>query len=182
MSKLVVFLSLLSFGLAAPAFGQPDANPSLVGDCDDTYATKSNDEYICEQAQTAAQQATLAADNTSGERWICVEIVTVLPDQVDDNGWATVEPLFDDYARAIWLNMAALNRFDRIVDIGGHFQTEVILPPWAMRVSPVFSLHGGIHDQRYLARNYRRLADDVCHNSRWAGHPDSVDFTPEPMQ
>ena len=81
MSKLVVFLSLLSFGLAAPAFGQPDANPSLAGDCDDTYATKSNDEYICEQAQIAAQQATLAADNTSGERWICVEIVTVFPDQ-----------------------------------------------------------------------------------------------------
>lgn len=171
---LVALFPLLGFGLAAPAFGSPDANTSLVDDCDDTIVGKSDDEYVCEPAQTAARYAKSASEKMS--KWICVQLVAVFPDQADSNGWARLSPVvLNSYT---WLNMATINRFDRKV---ANHRIDVLLPPWAMRVAPVYAPHLQTQaEQVQLSRTYIRRPDTLCSGSPLVGDPHNIQIKPLP--
>ena len=172
---LLALCSLLGFGLVGAASAQPDANPTLAGDCDDTYAAKSDNEYICEQAQAAAMYSQVAAENTKGETWMCVRPADVDITRLDANGFASTRP--SDDASPFWLNMANTDRFDRLVE---NRNFDVILPPWAMRVAPVFSRDGNtIEDQTDLSRSFVRVADAECSSVPATGDPAGVEIMPQ---
>ena len=173
---LLALCSLLGFGLVGAASAQPDQNSGLAGDCDDTFVAKSDSEYICEQTQAAAMYSKIIAENTSGETWVCLRLANVDITRPDADGFAFVTPA--GFSVPAWINLATTDRLDRFVETGN---SDVILPPWAMRIAPVYARDGDVlAEQRNLSRTFVRVPDAECRNAPFAGDPTNVEIMPQP--